>query len=268
MNNKGLSLVELLVAFAVSAVVLAGVSYLILNVMNIFARTNANVELQNESQTAMNLIVDNVMDANGICLIERADGNKPSDFDCVLLGELKVADNFSACFTGEAVIWDVTKKKVYLRTYDGKTAQTSLNISEGEASSESDCAVVALQKVITAFSTMSEEERMAFLMSECVVDFSLKVADYYEMPMPKEITDPNDPENKKKVFYYAYPLVLSLHMEFEREYKSGKPPLTRSMDDDIYLRNGTGAVYIQRVADKDAEPKGMKRYYRGKKNDK
>lgn len=64
-DNRGLSLVELLVAFAVSAIVLSGLAYLMINVLNIFGRTNVNVELQNESQTAMNLVIDNIMDAGG-----------------------------------------------------------------------------------------------------------------------------------------------------------------------------------------------------------
>ena len=46
-DNRGLSLVELLVAFAVSAIVLSGLAYLMINVLNIFGRTNVNVELQN-----------------------------------------------------------------------------------------------------------------------------------------------------------------------------------------------------------------------------
>ena len=45
-DNRGLSLVELLVAFAVSAIVLSGLAYLMINVLNIFGRTNVNVELQ------------------------------------------------------------------------------------------------------------------------------------------------------------------------------------------------------------------------------
>ena len=48
-DNRGLSLVELLVAFAVSAIVLSGLAYLMINVLNLFGRTNVNVELQNES---------------------------------------------------------------------------------------------------------------------------------------------------------------------------------------------------------------------------
>ena len=111
-DNRGLSLVELLVAFAVSAIVLSGLAYLMINVLNIFGRTNVNVELQNESQTAMNLVIDNIMDAGGLCMIETDHVPVPGDTGntpaCVLLGKLTIsdADYESVSFVGDAVIWD------------------------------------------------------------------------------------------------------------------------------------------------------------------
>ena len=66
-----MTLVELLVAFAVSAIILAGLSYIIFSVLQFYGRANANVEIQNESQTSLNLVIDTILSAKGACYIEQ-----------------------------------------------------------------------------------------------------------------------------------------------------------------------------------------------------
>ena len=61
-NNKGFSLVELLVALAVSSIVLTALGYMIITGLKLYGRNNAHVEVQSEAQTAMNLILDNIME--------------------------------------------------------------------------------------------------------------------------------------------------------------------------------------------------------------
>lgn len=50
LNNQGFSLVELLVALAISGIVIVMISLLIVNSSNLFNNENKNIDLQNEFQ--------------------------------------------------------------------------------------------------------------------------------------------------------------------------------------------------------------------------
>lgn len=247
-DNRGLSLVELLVAFAVSAIVLSGLAYLMINVLNIFGRTNVNVELQNESQTAMNLVIDNIMDAGGLCMIETDHVPVPGDTGntpvCVLLGKLTIndADYESVSFVGDAVIWDPAEEEMYLLTYQNVTEGA---ITASGAVSKSDAALIAVEEIKKQVLNLSVEDRKPFLMARHVTSFDLRPADYYQFPEPGSKPDPDQPGLSKTVYYYQSPIVLSLHMEFAMEYKAGRE-LTREMDDDISIRSRIPCIYLQR----------------------
>lgn len=245
MNNKGLSLVELLVALAVSALVLTGLAYMLVSVMNIFARTNANVELQNESQAAMNLAIDNVMDANGLCLIEVEDADVGSAPVCVLLGELSISDTDfnSVSFVGDALIWDPSCEEMYLKTFQ--------NITEGAlalsgATSRSEAALKAIEEVQKQVLDLPVEDRLPYLMSRNVKEFDLKPASYYVYPPTEQKPDPDNPGSLHTVYYFSSPMILNIRMKFELEYKPGKY-YTRDISEEIAIRNRMPNIYLQRI---------------------
>ena len=260
MNNKGLSLVELLVAMAVSTLVLVGLAYLMINVLHIFGRTNANVELQNESQTAMNLVIDNIMDARGLCLSETAPEDIGKEAVCILLGEIRAESISSVTFTGDAVIWDPAVKEMYLKSYTAAIIDTTAALSEADA------ARLAAEEIKESVLALSQKERRTCLMARYVAVFDLKTADYCQFPAPEEIIDPEEPVdsfsedrlelNKKQIDYYKEPIALSLHMEFELEYQNGQK-MSREMSEDISLRNRLNHIYLKRESEV-----GMKKYYR------
>ncbi len=245
MNNKGLSLVELLVAMAVSMIVLGSLAYMIINVMNMFAKTNANVELQNESQTAINLVIDNVMDAAGICMIEVPEASVGAAPVCILLGDLAISDTDynSVSFVGDAVIWDPIKKEMYLKTY--------YNITEGAlaisgATSASEAAILAIEEVRDQIISLPDEDRLQYLMAKYVSKFDVKTADYYTFPNTQEKPDPDNPGSTKTVHYYTAPMILELEMNFEMEYKAGKI-YKREIREEVAVRNRMPYLYMQRI---------------------
>ncbi len=256
MNNKGLSLVELLVAIAVSMLVLGGLAYMIINVMNMFGRTNANVELQNESQTAMNLVIDNVMDATGICMIEVPAASVGSTPVCLLLGELAISevDFNSVSFVGDAVIWDPAKKEMYLKTYQNVTEGA---LSIGGATSESEAAIKAVEEVRDQVLNLTDDDRLPYLMARYVSSFDVKTADYYTFPPSEEKPDPDNPGSTKTVHYYTSPMILQLEMNFEMEYKPGSF-YKREIKEEIAVRNRMPYLYMQRVGS------GMIKYFNQK----
>ncbi|HKL79621.1 MAG TPA: prepilin-type N-terminal cleavage/methylation domain-containing protein [Mobilitalea sp.] len=62
-NNKGTSLIELIIAMAIAAIVLSMIMFLINVSSNNFRRTSNEVNLQMESQTAINQISNLAMEA-------------------------------------------------------------------------------------------------------------------------------------------------------------------------------------------------------------
>ena len=223
-------------------------SYLMINVLTIFGRTNVNVELQNESQTAMNLVIDNIMDAGGLCMIETDHVPVPGDAGntpvCVLLGKLTIsdADYESVSFVGDAVIWDPAEEEMYLLTYQNMTEGA---ITASGAVSKSDAALIAVEEIKKQVLNLSVEDRKPFLMARHVTSFDLRPADYYQFPESGSKPDPDQPGLSQTVYYYQSPIVLSLHMEFAMEYKAGRE-LTREMDDDISIRSRIPCIYLQR----------------------
>lgn len=65
-NNSGVTLVELIVCIAISAIILTMIALIIKTASNSFRRTNEDVNLQMESQIAMNQLSTYIMEASGV----------------------------------------------------------------------------------------------------------------------------------------------------------------------------------------------------------
>lgn len=227
-NNQGLSLVELLVAFAVSAIVLSGLTYLIITSLKLYGRTNANVEVQNESQTALNAVMDSALGAKGICFAETdASAISPASEEPVgaLFGKLTLNDDTTMEFTGDAVFWQPNLQEMYLLS---GTYPLGNYKSKAEAPSE---AWEEMKKKLPK----EKEARLPYLMAQHVTGFSLKAADYCFIETEEET-------------YFENPLILELSMKFSYEYQEGKFA-TREIEDNISVRNRLDQVYIQRLGD-------------------
>lgn len=75
MNNKGFSLVELIVSFAVLSLVLVLIGIVIKSSANTYSMISSNINLQYESQLAMSQIQEYVIDCNGSVVVLDDDGN-------------------------------------------------------------------------------------------------------------------------------------------------------------------------------------------------
>ncbi|MGN0377926.1 MAG: PilW family protein [Suilimivivens sp.] len=251
-NDKGMTLVELLVAFAVSAIVLTGLSYIIFSVLQFYGRANANVEIQNESQTSLNLVIDSILSAKGVCFIEQdASSIDPTSdtITCALFGKLELDESGmnTMTFTGDAVLWQPKYQEMYLMsgTYDLETF-----------SDEANAPLEAISKMISKLPPPGDE-RLPYLMAENVTAFELKASENCFVEPISKPEDEMTEEEKKKAGknYFENPLTININMEFEYEYQNGKV-ITRQMDDNVSVRNRLDCVYIQR------DGKGMIKYLR------
>lgn len=239
-NDSGMTLVELLVAFAVSAIVLSGLSYVIFSVLQFYGRANANVEIQNESQTSLNLVIDSIIAAKGVCFIEEDSAAvAPDEMTCALFGTLHLDDTGmnTMTFTGDALLWQPEYKEMYLMsgTYD-----------LGSFSSEAAAPLEAIANM-KAELPADRADRLPYLMAQNVTAFELKADDSCFVAPISKPEDEMTEEEKKKVgkSYFENPLTIHINMEFEYEYQSGKT-ITRQMDDNVAVRNRMDYVYIQR----------------------
>ena len=76
LNNQGFSLVELLVALAISGIVIVMISLLIVNSSNLFNNENKNIDLQNEFQVVDGFLSETLMEAKTIDIVDNADGSQ------------------------------------------------------------------------------------------------------------------------------------------------------------------------------------------------
>ncbi len=74
LNNQGFSLVELLVALAISGIVIVMISLLIVNSSNLFNNENKNIDLQNEFQVVDGFLSETLMEAKTIDIKDNDDG--------------------------------------------------------------------------------------------------------------------------------------------------------------------------------------------------
>lgn len=80
LNNKGLSLIELLVALAISSIILTAVALLMSNGVFGYNKQTTMSSLQDEANLAMNHINNAIMEANYIELVQADDGSNTLSF--------------------------------------------------------------------------------------------------------------------------------------------------------------------------------------------
>ena len=122
-DNRGITLVEILVAVFISAIVLSGIAYFLFTTIKMYNRNGATVELQNEAQTTLNHIVDETMQANGL-ILQYADvtrnGITTKETDVMMFGRLQsavIGGNTVYIYSGSVIVTDLTGKEMYLVTF-------------------------------------------------------------------------------------------------------------------------------------------------------
>lgn len=72
-NNKGFSLIELLVTIAISSVVLLMISYMLVQGTTLFKDENEDIDIQNEAQIVRNQITEALMSAKSVIVVDAGD---------------------------------------------------------------------------------------------------------------------------------------------------------------------------------------------------
>lgn len=103
-NNKGMSLMELIISMAISAIVVIMVVSFISAAFRVFRSTNDEVNLQMEVQTVMNQLVNLTMEAKSVSVkYETADDDR-----------YRIDTSNTTGYHWAVVIYQKTAKKLYL----------------------------------------------------------------------------------------------------------------------------------------------------------
>lgn len=261
-NNEGMTLVELLVAFAVSAIVLASIATIIFACLRMYGRTSANLEIQNEAQTAINLITDNVMGAKGICMKVPASGEntKCIPFNPILI--LKVGSDYNAYYKGTALLTNIEgldsngnpTEEIYLAdfpnddyaadySYDGENYCTLIT----GAVSEETAAALAFARLEDYRLTLDREMwLLSKHVTSCVVE-PVRTTDFFVDTIYYE------GGATEKINYFKEPLTLRVSLAYDKDY--GKAQVMGNLEDEVSVRSRLKSVFID-------DGSGMKKYMR------
>ncbi len=267
-DNRGLSLVELLVAFAVGSIVIAALGYLLISGLRMYGRNAAHTEVQNEAQTTMNLIVDSIMESQGICIVNPASG---ADTECVLLGDLvieKAGSSYDAYFRGNAIVTDISTvgadgrpiRRMYLVSFPNDDfgsdatkpgyAKLLANVSKSAASEAEEKGAVAWDAwtAVRDYTLgLSEADRTIWLLARYITGCQIEVerlegtdSDYYTE------TEYYWNGSSETYYYYDAPVTLNITLDLEYDYGSGQ--ITRTLEDSAAIRSRLEQVYVGKDA--------------------
>jgi prepilin-type N-terminal cleavage/methylation domain-containing protein len=136
-NNKGFTLVELLVTVAVAAIVMGGAVGLIMTGYKQYHGQNTNINLQYEAQLAMNQLEDLILNATNGIAYEKAADAASATLTLYSQGESEADDGTTTTQNiVTTVVWDSVKSQLYLSKYnyvenaDGSTERAPISTNQ------------------------------------------------------------------------------------------------------------------------------------------
>lgn len=216
-DNKGFSLVELLVAITISAIVAGGIGYLLTTSLRMYNKDTVDVTLQQELQITLNQIVDYAMESETI--VADFDGNPP---------EYLALGTFDKTKLNAQIIWQ-DGNKLYLK-------KTTVNDFCKSANPENEHYREIDKSEIESLILSKDASSDANLLAQYVTAF--KVTGIGGIV---EIKD----ETTGAVTEYAYknPLSVILELEFEKSVAAANK--NKKVKDTVYLRNKvTNDIYV------------------------
>lgn len=270
-NNKGFTLVEVLIAFAVSAIVLTSITSLIFSSLKLYGSNNANIEVQNESQAVLNLLVDNIMQAQGICMRVPTSG---TNTECLLLGDIRIKENgsgnYTATFKGTALVSDIDtgasgSKELYLADFPNDK-YTDDGLGYCELVTDADTVEEAAEKSMDlaqeyVLEYLNETDRIQWLLGSyvtaCTVVPPIIRHDEFRKETKTYVGFP-DPEIN---YYFTEPFTVRVSLSFSYDY-DGKSA-TRTLEDEVSVRGRLREIYADMGdVDGDGSDDGMQKFIR------
>ena len=212
-DNRGLTLVELLVTIAVSAVLAAAVSIMIGYSVNTYQNESVNTALQTELQTNVNQVMDAIMGSSGAVIKQK----NATVTEYAGFGKFKeTRDPSSGAVTN--VVFDGT---VLVSGTNGE-----IYLARGTESGST--AIVAVEEVVKKITGEGVDKR-PYLLGQNATVFKIEA-------------DAGCVDESTRT--YTNPLTVKVWLEFER-IAGGGQTITKTVKDNAVMRNKvTADIYL------------------------
>ncbi len=225
-DNKGLSLVELIIAISVGVIVSASIASLIAFSIRSYHNQSVNTAMQYEIQTNINQVMDAIMSSSGLVIVQGADKTDYAGFGHFTETRNAVGAVTSVSFTGIVLASgdrDATKGTfdIYMRRVDGS--------AENPAGTGTD-AEKAVQDAVSAITSEAVTDKRPFLLGQNAKEFKLTVeTDPAKSSCIVSAPSESDPGA------YINPLSVDVELEFEKD-GTGRT-INKSVKDNAIMRN-------------------------------
>ena len=224
-DNKGFSLVELLVAITISAIVAGGIGYLLTTSLRMYNKDTVDVTLQQELQITLNQIVDYAMESETI--VADFDGTYP---DYLALGTFESASGTGVLDKTKLdaqIIWQ-DGNKLYLKKTTVDDFCKSANPADADFRKIDKSKIESL---IPAAGASSD----ANLLAQYVTEFKVTGIG--------GIVEVKDESGNVTGHAYENPLSIILELEFEKSIATADR--NKKVEDTVSLRNKvTNDIYV------------------------
>lgn len=212
-DNRGVSLVELLVAITIGTIVSGSVASLLVFSLRMYGKQTVDVEMQQEMQTTSNFVIDSIMESDSFIVSKSKDTQNQERSDIVVLGKFEYSSSllFSGYVFGIDNVDSTTKDgKLYMKKYAAK-GLTSACVSSGETVPD---------KIVEELATGIVAE--ANLLATNVQIFNLT-------PTEDSVQEVSTP------YTYSNPFSVNLDLQFAKN--GGTSDVKKELHDTIAIRN-------------------------------
>ncbi len=227
LNNRGLSLVELIIAISIGVIVSGAIAALISFSIRMYQNESVNTSMQYELQSNINLMMDEIMGSQTVLVIQDTDGDKdhvntegsvkPPYTRCALFGKFEGITEEGASkvrFNGVVFVSNMVSGSA-----DGRFSVYMNRVSDVVGNDPKAVAKSCYDTVKSSFSTSPNP----YLMGENLVQFVI-------IPDPDGICfDTSD-------MTYTNPIPVKVELSFERD-GWGTKKYNKHVKDVTYLRN-------------------------------
>lgn len=230
-NDKGFSLVELIVAITLGLILSGGIAALITTSLSMYKNESTRVDLQYELQTGLNQVMDGIMGSDGFVIKNNANSTQYAGF-----GNYYWDAEGNAGFAGI----------VLLNIGDGSIYMNRITDIEFGSSSDANALIASITNDMKDKIENGTVDKRVYLLSEHVNKFLLTPGDNCL----------DDSTNE-----YINPLAVKVEMEFQ-DVKWGGGTIDKKVNDVAYLRNWVSGREKDSDSSVTATPTGFV-YYNG-----
>ncbi len=247
-NNAGLSLVELIVAFAVGLIVAGSITSIIFMSTRMYSRGTSNISGQYEIQTTLNQTVDSIESAQWFAYSQSYDGTDLVNTDYIALGKIGKDSTGKYYFAGEVFTDNYADRvddrfNVYMNRYEKLELDATADTAEAKAkevvSGEADTIrgddQYLLGQDATKYIVTLDTGSSRF------IDYTLAPATPTPTPTPGPVVGVT-PKG-----YYENPIMFTVDIEFSKKSMTGD--IKKHVSDTVTLRNHLDkCLYIEERA--------------------